>query len=107
MKHVKLFEGFLNEAGNIGIMHKDAAKERHAKWQKENKDTVIKVGDIVKKEFVQGKDTEHMWVGITKVIDKDHFEGTLDQDPLVIDFVKNGDKVLVNKADIEQLYVEK
>ena len=92
--------------GNIGLLHKDYADERITQWQKENKNTSIKVGDNVKIAFIDGDETEHMWVEITKVVDKDNFEGVLNNDPIVVQNIEIGDPVKVNRSQIEQLFEE-
>ena len=110
LKNIKMFEEFsVDEAeslGNLGILHKDSAGERLTKWQKENKDTVITSGDNVKMAFVDGNETEHMWVEITKVIDKDNFEGVINNEPVAVNNVNLGDKIKVKRSDIEQLFVD-
>jgi len=88
--------------GNLAVIHKDAGEARRKKFQEENKDLKIGVGDWVKMAFVDGKETEHMWVKIKKVKDKDNFEGVLDNDPIVVHNIKLGDKVTVKRSDIEQ-----
>jgi len=44
-----------------------------------------------------------MWVNIEKVVDADHFEGKLDNDPAVVHNVKIGDTVKVERSQVAQL----
>ena len=105
MKHLKLFNE-LNEAeglDNIGILHKDAGAERVNQWQKDNANTKIEEGDWIKKAFVDGTETEWMWVNVTKIISQDEFEGKIDNEPIVVGNVKLGDVVTVKRSEIAQL----
>lgn len=104
MKKIKLFDAF-NEAedhANLGVIHKDAGTKRVQDWQKANKDTKVNVGDWVKMAFVDGKETEWMWVKIDKVVDKDTFKGTVDNEPIAVNNIKIGDKVDVSRGQIAQ-----
>lgn len=90
---------------NIGIICNEHADERHEKWQQDNKNTVLRVGDYCKMGFVIKKGDprkEHMWVMITNVIDKDTFKGRLDNDPMLADDLKFGDIVMFKRSDVSQ-----
>ncbi len=69
----------------------------------------LKAGDIVKlgfeatEEFDDGPSGERMWVRTTK-IKGDDYEGTLSNDPVVIEDLKHGDKVIFNSKHIISIY---
>lgn len=113
MKRIKLFEdmyvdpkGKLNQKEpieNLALLHKDAGYARLNQWQKENAKTPIEIGDWVKLAFIDNKKVEWMWVKVEKVIDADHIEGTLDNDPISVRNVKLGDDVKVERSQIAEL----
>lgn len=91
---------------NIGIINNNYADERHARWQAENKDTQLKVGDYCKMGFIIEKGSpvkEHMWVCITKPLGNDMFEGILDNDPQQVPDIKCGDMVSFSKSEVSDL----
>ena len=52
---------------NLQLMCKDCSKKMKDEWQEKNRETIIKVGDIVKIAFRDGDRVEHMWVIIKKI----------------------------------------
>ena len=91
---------------NIEILCKECTDERKKQWQKENKNQIIKVGDLIKKEFKDKKLTEHMWVKISNIKGK-IFHGTLDNTPILLTNVKYKDEIKFKREDIEDLMEEK
>lgn len=95
---------------NIGVIHEECSKERHAEWQKNNGHVKINVTDFVKLGFkcvVDGVDRiEHMWVKVTQVADQNKFIGTLNNDPVIAVELSNGDEVMFDRTDIEEHIVQ-
>lgn len=95
---------------NTTLVTKDYMKQRQIKWQKDNVDTVLKIGDIVKIPYVglsyDNKEiTEHMWFTISSISENGQIlEGTCNNDPLAIVNIKYEDKVTFNRDQIEQLF---
>lgn len=91
---------------NIGFIHDECATERKAEWQAKNKNTIIPVGKHVKLAFKQRDRVEHMWVKVTKYkAKKKEYTGILDNDPVIVTNVKDGDIVTFNHEDIEDYYI--
>ena len=86
---------------NVIPVHVDCAKERLEAWQKENKDLVLKPGMFVKKEFSNAGKTEHMWVIISEVRGS-KIAGVLDNDPIFLENIKCGDRVVLDRSEIEE-----
>jgi uncharacterized protein YegJ (DUF2314 family) len=114
MNHIKLFEDFADETlgkldtHNLGLLHKDDAKKRLLEWPLKNKHTKIEKNDWVKIGFTEGKQTEWMWVKISKILKKtdgiaDKFEGIVDNEPVVVKNVTLGDKVTIERSQIADL----
>jgi uncharacterized protein YegJ (DUF2314 family) len=63
-------------------------------------------GFAVKIAIKDGKQVEHFWVGITK-FDGMQFEGTINNEPALVKTIKEGEKVKVEKARVEDwMYIE-
>lgn len=76
---------------------------RWLEWQRANKDTKIVPGDFVKIAFYAPNDgQEHMWVRVNAV-NGDKIVGQLDNDPVLIEDLKCGDKVELDRIQIEDL----
>lgn len=66
----------------------------------ENKGTFdIEVGDYAKIRFGGDSPGEYMWVKVTNV-NGNKLEGTLDNDPVIVEDVKCGDIVIFGKEDV-------
>ena len=67
------------------------------------------VGDYVKMKFYGDKGNEYMWVKVAHIdlvetLDDDYkFEGTLDNDPVLVKDIKCGDRIRFRKEDILEL----
>ncbi len=59
----------------------------------------VKVGDSVKIVFKGENGTESMWV-IVKKVNGDVFEGILNNDPVLINGISCGDKVIFSKDEV-------
>lgn len=87
---------------NVRPIHRYSASEQLLEWQKNNKTTPIENDDFVKIAFVQDTNVEWMWVHITDSI-SDVFIGLLANEPVVVDNVKYGDTITVNRSQIREL----
>lgn len=67
-------------------------------FNKHSNDTVYMFS--LKKDFVENGEHEHMWV-IVKKIENNKFVGILDNEPQTIRDYRLGDKVTMNKEEIE------
>lgn len=86
---------------NIGIASNESFDKRKANWQKLNKAVVINKGDYVQLAFKEGEAREHMWVKVESVTKQGKFRGVLDNDPVLIKNIKDGDKVVFSRDEIE------
>jgi uncharacterized protein YegJ (DUF2314 family) len=97
---------------NVGRIHESCAKERKAKTQANIaiirdicQTTLANKKDIwFKIAFVQDKTTEHMWVKVINLLDHT-FTGIIDNLPLTITNVKEGEIVTMNFGEIEDYYI--
>ena|SRR5690606_17852949 len=87
---------------NTGFIHEDDSKKRHEEWQKNNRNTVIKVGGFVKLAFEQDGNVENMFVEVTGSNDQVTFTGVLDNYPIFLTGLKIGDPVTFDRKDIQQ-----
>ena len=87
---------------NIVAIHTKCANQRHNKWQKENPNLKVMIGDYCKIKFEDGDSSEHMWVKITKLRYPNKFTGTLDNVPVLVKNVTCDTVVLFTYQDIEQ-----
>ena len=82
------------EHGNVGYIHPACADERAKQFQQQHPKLSLKALTHVKIRFDEDGHTEWMWVKITSFNDDTReFEGTVDNDPFVLDNVKYQDKV--------------
>ena len=93
----------MDKHDNIRLVCSEHATERHEKWQKENWNTPLKVGDYAKMAFKSAKGAEHMWVKVTKVCDKDNFIGILYNEPILATDLKHGEEVFFQRKHIQDL----
>ena len=90
----------MEEQGNIMLVCKGCSENIYP-----NKGTFdVNVGDFVKLKFTDGNGTEYMWVEVINV-DKENnkYEGRLDNDPVLIQYVKYNDNLEFQKEDILQV----
>lgn len=93
---------------NIGNICKIHSTTRLKVWQKNNRKTVIKATDVVKVGFpTDDGAVEWMWVLVTLVSSSGMMHGILDNDPVKIKSLKNGDKVTIQRGDICDLISKK
>lgn len=61
----------------------------------------IQVGDVAKLKFKDEFGTEYMWVKVIKV-DKDNnkYKGSLDNDPVIVRYVRYNDIIEFRKEDV-------
>ena len=93
---------------NIKIMCVDCSKTRKEKMQEELRNLHIPlsslVGKFVKKGFIDSQNiTDHMWVKIDGITDTGKLTGVLNNDPMIITSLQNGDRVEVDITEIEQV----
>lgn len=64
----------------------------------------VNVGDLVKLKFTDVNGSEYMWVEVVKA-DKENnkYEGRIDNDSVLVQYVKYNDKVEFKKEDILQV----
>lgn len=95
------------EQGNIGLVHAECASEYYEKWQRENKDRVIKVGEYAKLAFkhMDGSEgpTERMWVLIEEVYDQTRFRGLLSNHPRMVIGWEFADEVEFTRDEIQDM----
>lgn len=91
----------LESIGNLAITCSDCAEAMYPNKGKFSP----KVGDIAKIAIPGDGDInkEHVWVIVTRV-NGDHYEGTMDNDPVFNTLVKYGDKVPFQKSEIEDIF---
>ena len=99
---------------NIEFICQCCGDERTKLWQEANKETVIKVGDMVKvgidvtpewNKVVDEVVKEHMWIEITRT-EGDLYQGKLRVDPVFLD-KEWGDSLTFDRKDISQRIKEK
>ncbi len=91
-------------------MDKQYGNERKASFQEKFKKSGIKpnelIGKYVKKEFRgEKKQSEHMWIKVTTVTEEGDIEGTLANNPCIIDDLEYGDHVIVKLIEIEDISI--
>jgi uncharacterized protein YegJ (DUF2314 family) len=93
---------------NVVSICKDCWKERKKKWQDENKNLEVHIGDFVKLGVYDKKvkDTEHLWFKVVTInqMSKRNIEyvGVCNNVPVVIENLKYGDKYVFKFKDIEE-----
>lgn len=87
---------------NTGIIHKECGEERRKFWQANNKETIIRKGDFVKKLFNLDGFQEHMWVEVEE-IEGVKIKGRLANDPQKIKSIKDRDIVFLDRLEISEL----
>ena len=83
------------DPSNILLVCKDCSEKMYP--NKGNFD--IKIGDFVKIHFEREDAGEYMWVEVKKLNGKT-FEGTLENDPFLIEDIKHGDIVTFTKDEV-------
>lgn len=84
-----------SEKGNVAIVCSECIDELKEEFRKAEHQ--IRPGAYVKHRFlIPGVGTESMWVKITKVIDKENFEGILSNIPVLAFNLRHGDLVQIN-----------
>lgn len=77
------------------------AEKRKARWQEENVNTVIKRGDYVEIGVNQmNLPTEHLWF-IVEEVKGSLIKGKLNNAPIIITFLKDGDEYYFHREAIE------
>lgn len=80
------------DPGNTGMVCRDCAERNKGTFE-------IKVGDYAKIRFGRDSPGEYMWVKVTDV-NGDRLEGTLDNDPIILENMKCGDMIIFDKGDV-------
>ena len=92
----------MENENNIVLMCKDCSNERRNNFQNTFDKYSLEVGNMIKKDFIEGKESEHMWVQIVSIT-KTGIKGLLANEPFVIKNLKLGDKVIVKFTEIEDI----
>ena len=92
---------------NMGLIHEGCVEKRREAMQVILKDVkpAQLVGKFVKASFPAGEQNEHMWVKVTGLAeDPDHdIRGELNNDPILVTDMKNGDIIELKMSEIEQV----
>ncbi len=78
--------------GNVGVVCRDCMEKNKGTFE-------IEIGDYSKIRFGDSGPGEYMWVKVM-YIDGNKIEGILDNDPIIVQNVKYGDKIIFDKGDI-------
>ncbi len=86
--------------GNVGVVCRDCMEKNKGIFEIEIGDySKIRFGDYSKIRFGDSGPGEYMWVKVMH-IDGNKIEGILDNDPIIVQNVKYGDKIIFDKGDI-------
>lgn len=99
-EQTKFIIRMIEDNNNVYFLRKEYGDARKAKWQEENQDTKIEIDAWVKLAFSEGEEVEHMWVMVKKE-KGGMFEGILDNEPIYLKNIKDGDKVVFERENIE------
>ena len=80
------------ESRNIRPVHRECVEKNKGTFN-------IKVGDYAKIRFGRDSPGEYMWVKVTDV-NGDRLEGTLDNDPVILENMKYEDMIIFYKGDV-------
>jgi uncharacterized protein YegJ (DUF2314 family) len=80
------------EPQNVRVAHRECIEKYKGTFN-------IEVGDYAKIRFGRDSPGEYMWVKVTDV-NGDRVEGTLDNDPEILDHMKCGDMIVFYKGDV-------
>ncbi len=88
---------------NIEYMCNCCAEERKQKWQMENKDLKLQIGDYVKIaiEDKEETETEHLWFEVIGFKDKNLIIGRCDNNPIAVYNIKYNQVHTFKFEDIE------
>lgn len=90
----------MEDLDNVVLVCKECGEKMYP-----NKGTFdVHVGDFAKLKFTDKFGSEYMWVKVVKA-DKENnkYEGCLDNDPVLVQYVKYDDKIEFKKDDILQV----
>ena len=80
------------EPQNIRVAHRECLEKNKGTFN-------IELGDYAKIRFGRDSPGEYMWVIVTSV-NGDKLEGTLDNDPAIMENLKCGDVIMFDKGDV-------
>jgi len=85
------------------LVCEDCTTQRRQDWQRKNKKTQIRQGDLVKIAFRQNGHVEWMWIEVEHDLGDTKLEGTLINDPVLVDYIKKGQTFTFYRAEIADL----